>query len=154
MNITRRKIYIASSWKNAEYIRGLGNLLRGDGHKVFVFCDEENRPEGLSTFVFDAREFSRIERIDFDWQSFPDLEPAKKAFRSDLAGLNWTDTVILFLPSGRSSHLEAGYAVGRRKQLFIFGDLEEHEYDAMYGFAFARFKGNQLDELRDELLGV
>lgn len=62
-------------------------------------------------------------------------EPARKAFEADKAGLDWADTVVLLLPAGRSSHLEAGYAVGQGKDLFILGPPVPGEFDVMYGFA-------------------
>ena len=58
-----------------------------------------------------------------------------KAFQEDRKMIDWADAVILILPSGRSSHLEAGYAVGRGKKLFILGGFERGEFETMYGFA-------------------
>lgn len=60
---------------------------------------------------------------------------ARRAFEVDKAGLDWADTVVLLLPSGRSSHLEAGYGVGRGKELFVLGEPVPGEFDVMYGFA-------------------
>ena len=33
--------------------------------------------------------------------------------------MEWADTCVLLLPSGRSAHLEAGYMKGRGKRLII-----------------------------------
>lgn len=42
------------------------------------------------------------------------------AFNSDLKGMQESDICLLILPSGKSSHIEAGYMKGLRKKLFIF----------------------------------
>ena len=146
----RRKIYIASSWKNANYVRALANALRCEGHKVFDFTDMDNRPEGLDKFVFGAKqwaEYSGKDPEEIEYKDFLTWEPTKRAYKSDKAGLDWADTVILLLPSGRSSHLEAGYGVGCGKELFIYGDLPVGEFDVMYGFAKACFHIGEEPEL-------
>ena len=149
-----RKIYIASSWKNADLVRSLACSLREEGHEVFDFTDTDNRPDGLDKFVFGARqwaEHSGRNPNEIEYKDFLTWEPTQRAFASDKAGLDWADTAVLVLPSGRSSHLEAGYAVGRGKELYIFGDLPIGEFDAMYGFAIQCFwlyqKANLLEVL-------
>jgi hypothetical protein len=142
----QRKIYIASSWKNAEKVRYLAKMLRADGHLVFDFTDMDNRPEGLDKFVFGAKqwaEHSGKSPNEIEYKDFLTWPPTQRAFKSDRAGLDWADTVVLVLPSGRSSHLEAGYGVGAGKELFIFGDLPVGEFDAMYGFAKACYHKNE-----------
>jgi len=135
----RRKIYIATSWKNEEQVRLMARVLRECGHEVFAFCEKE-RPGGLESFVFGKGDFEEA----FSggeippWDLFCDYDMPTRAYECDKAGLDWCDTVVLLLPSGRSSHLEAGYAVGRGKDLVIYGDLPDGEYDVMYSFAQAR----------------
>jgi hypothetical protein len=148
--ISQRKIYIASSWKNADKVRIIANLLRADGHKVFDFTDPDNREGNLDKFVFGAKqwaEFSGKNPDQIEYKDFLTWTPTLRAFKSDKAGLDWSDTVVLVLPSGRSSHLESGYGVGAGKDLFIFGDLPVGEFDAMYGFAEACFHENEFEKL-------
>jgi hypothetical protein len=130
-----RRVYIASSWKNVSHVRELARVLREEGHEVFDFTDAENRPDGLGNFVFNASKWAGKPLDEIDWKEFLGYDATVRAFHSDLAGLDWADTVVLLLPSGRSSHLEAGYAVGQGKTLCIHGDLPLGEFDAMYGFA-------------------
>jgi len=134
-----RKIYIASSWKNVHRTRELALILRGNGHKVYDFTDPEN-------FVFEASEPGRP-RESIDWLEFLEDDSTKKAYGVDKAGLDWADTVILFLPAGRSSHLEAGYGVGAGKDLFIYGDLPRGEFDVMYLMAKACYRHKDLDHM-------
>jgi nucleoside 2-deoxyribosyltransferase len=150
----RRKIYLASSWKNAENVRYLARLLRSLGHEVFDFSDAENRLDGFDKFVFGAKqwaEFSGKKPDEIEYKDFLTWTPTQRAFKSDRAGLDWADTVVLLLPSGRSSHLEAGYGVGKGKELFILGDLPFGEFDAMYSFAKACFHMNELGALLEKL---
>lgn len=149
-----RKIYIASSWKNAERVRKLANFLRESGHEVFDFTDPDNRPNNMDKFVFGAKQWAEYSGKNPDQTEYKDFltwEPTQRAFKSDKAGLDWADTVVLVLPSGRSSHLEAGYGVGAGKELFIFGDLPVGEFDAMYGFAKGCFHNNEFLALMDAL---
>lgn len=148
------KIYIASSWKNAEIVRTLADMLRNDGHSIFDFTDPNNRADELDSFVFSVIEWKKHSGKDpeqIDWKDFLTWEPTKRAFNSDKAGIDWADVLVLLHPSGRSSHLEAGYAVGSGKPLFIFGDLPLGEFDAMYGFAADCFRTDELNELREIL---
>jgi len=148
------RIYIASSWKNAEDVRWLADELRSRGHKVFDFTNHEHREDGLDTFVFGAKEWAEYsgESPDaIEYKDFLTWEPTKRAFASDKAGIDWADCVIMLLPCGRSSHLEAGYAVGCGKPLYIFGDLPFGEFDAMYGFASRCFWKQEFFLLMDEL---
>jgi hypothetical protein len=127
------KIYIASSWKNEVEVMMLADTLRAAGHAVDCFCDS-----GGGRFVF-----SYVELVDpskIDALEFLKIPKAKKAFVEDKKWIDWADAVVLLLPSGRSSHLEAGYAVGSGKRLFILGEFPPGEFDAMYGFAEGLFR--------------
>ena len=55
-----------------------------------------------------------------------------EGFRSDMCALKWADTVVLVMPSGRSAHIEAGYAVGAGKEVYVLLNAEGHEPDLMY----------------------
>jgi len=130
-----RRIYIASSWKNARNVRRIAALLRIQGHEVFDFTDPDYRPEYFDRFVFGQTVFDASElgpRETIGWIELLEAEQTQRAYRSDKAGLDWCDTVILLLPSGRSAHLEAGYAAGAGKDLIIIGDLPRGEFDVMY----------------------
>jgi len=138
-----RKIYIASSWKNVTDTRALARVLRGEGHEAYDFTDPEN-------FIFEASEPGQP-REGIDWLKFLDAESTKKAYHVDKTGLDWADTVVLFLPAGRSAHLEAGYGVGAGKDLFIYGDLPRGEFDVMYLMAKGCYRRKDLERMIAEL---
>lgn len=146
------RIYIASSWKMANSVRVIANALRGEGHKVFDFTDPELRDDGLDKFCFNASDWSGKPLEEIDWIEFLHYDATKRAFASDKAGIDWADAVLMILPCGRSAHMEAGYAVGCGKRLFIIGELPKGEFDTMHLFANAHYRVDQVNQLMDNLL--
>lgn len=124
------RIYIASSWKNAGLVANLASLLRLWGYQVYAFCEEER-----GHFVFDARDWQGKDLSKMTAREMYHHPAATKAFEVDKAGCDWAETVLLLNPAGRSSHLEAGYAVGQGKHLIVIGEPHPGEFDVMYGFA-------------------
>jgi hypothetical protein len=61
---------------------------------------------------------------------------------------------ILYMPAGKSGHLELGYMIGRGKRTYILFDKEPERWDVMYQFTFLNggdvfFDKNELiDELK------
>ena len=147
-----RRIYIASSWKNASLIRAVAHVLRNRGHEVFDFTDPENRVAGIDNFVFRASEWPGKTLDEIDWLEFLEYEPTKRAFKTDKSGLDWANTVLMLLPCGRNAHLEAGYGAGRGKDLFILGDLPIGQYETMYLFAEGCYRAKDFRKLLDRLL--
>lgn len=119
-------IYVASSWKNKEH-EAVVSFLRSQGHFVYNY-----REPGFGW-----------SSIDPNWRSWTlpqyiqalDHPSAKKGLKLDMEALKAADVCILLHNSGRSAHLEAGYAASH-SNLIIF--LEEgQEADLMYGMAQA-----------------
>jgi hypothetical protein len=123
------KIYIASSWRNMDEAIRVATELRFHEMEVDCFC--ESRP---GRYVFHWREI--IDELSaLDARSFLGHSQAIRAFEEDRKWLNWADGVLMVLPCGNSSHLEAGYVKGQGKWLGIYGELKPGEFDVMYGFA-------------------
>ena len=125
------KIYLASSWKNEEIVREWAKKLASvpHNHSVDAFCDPTT-----GRYVF---HFSEIgDPLQLDAINFLSDERSRKAFLEDKKWIDWADVVLLILPAGKSSHLEAGYAKGKGKILIIWQDYyPKGEFDVMYGFA-------------------
>jgi hypothetical protein len=150
-----RKCYIASSWKNADTVKTLAQFLRQYEMEVYAFCEPEGRPDDLDNFVFGAEQWDGPLPMDqTDWITFTKNHLTERAFKADKAGLDWANTVILLLPCGKSAHMEAGYAVGQGKELYIYGNLPIGERDTMYLFANGLFKPEELPVLLKRLKGV
>ena len=127
-SVNQRRIYVASSWRNA-YQPDVVNALRGACHEVYDF-----RKPALGNTGF------RWSEIDPAWQSWSPAEfrdalthpIARHGFGLDFEAMQWADAGVLLLPSGRSAHLEAGYFVGARKPLHILLPPEPMEAELMY----------------------
>lgn len=122
----KRKIYVASSWRNAQQ-PAVVEALRAAGHEVYDF----RNPPGGTGFQWSA--------IDADWQEWTGEQyraalnhpVAKAGFKSDFDAMHWADTCVLVLPCGRSAHIEAGWMVGAGKRVFILQTTKE-EPELMY----------------------
>lgn len=123
------KIYLASSWKNAEQVTGIANQLRAIGHEVDAFCDSST-----GRYVFSFAELPEIE--NYNAMTVLETAQVKRAFAEDKKWIDWADCVLMILPCGKSAHLEAGYAKGAGKHLIIYQEQYPlGEFDVMYGFA-------------------
>ncbi len=143
------KIYIATSWKMETIARPIADILRKDGHQVDCFCDPSS-----GRYVFHWSEFVEKEEDlkNYDAISFLYDARTQRAFVEDKRWLDWAEAVVMIVPCGRSAHLEAGYAKGRGKPLFIWGKFPKGEFDVMYGFADGLFREDALGALRARIL--
>ena len=118
----KRKVYVASSWRNIVQ-PGVVTAIRKMGHEVYDF---RNPAEGDNGFHWSE--------IDEGWQQWDadryvaalDHPIAVAGFNSDLSAMKWADTFVLVQPCGRSAHLEMGWAVGAGKQtvMLLGPDIE------------------------------
>ena len=140
-----RKIYVASSWHNVEQPE-LVITLQHAGHEVYDF---RHPKPGVGGFLWPE--------IDKNWSTWTPKQfiqqallnqIAQKTFIYHKAALDWCDTCVLLLPSGRSAHLEAGYVVGQGKDLFTLLRINKFEPELMY------LLGNTCVTSIDELLIV
>lgn len=110
-----RKIYLASSWRN-DYQPQILEFLRASGYDVYDFKDADG---------------FKWSEIDPDWEKWATeryvnalQHPlANKGFARDMDALRDCDILVLLLPCGRSAHLEAGWAVGAGKLVFVFSPV-------------------------------
>lgn len=113
------KVYVASSWRNIRQPEVV-HALREAGHKVYDF---RNPAPGNNGFSWSA--------IDPNWKTWTAEQfrsalqhpVAEQGFALDLGGMEWANAFVLVHPCGRSAHLEAGWATGAGKPLFVL--LEE-----------------------------
>lgn len=136
------KIYIATSWKNNVNAIIVGNLLKSYDHYVYIFCDPM---EPAAQISLKLRKDDKTKLWD-SWNALRTSE-VKEIFESDFQQLKECDLVLLLTPSGKSAHMEAGYAVGAGKALVILDHPVLGEWDAMYCMADAVFRSYDLKKV-------
>lgn len=125
--MTLRKIYLASSWRNAYQPKVLADL-RALGHEVYDFRNPGPEDKG---FGWDS--------IDPAWRTWGPLQLkqalkhplAIKGHANDHSAMEWCNTCVLLLPAGNSAHLEAGWCSGRGKPTVVYAP-EIKDADLMY----------------------
>ncbi|KKL16466.1 hypothetical protein LCGC14_2495240, partial [marine sediment metagenome] len=141
--------YIASSWKNQKAVIVLAEYLETYGFEVDAFCRINDKRYAFhwSELVDDGDDLANYDAIEML------ADPrTQRAFKEDLKWLDWSDCVIMLMPCGRSSHLEAGYAKGQGKLLYIYGAFPKGEFDVMYGMADGLVHSEDIKLLVDELM--
>jgi len=145
------RIYLASSWRNAEAVLIIADCLKRHGFEVDCFCDQVGGRFGFNIAEYLQKVGQDVNEVDaITALSHPAVEREfKLAFAEDKKWLDWCDCVIMLMPCGRSSHLEAGYAKGQEKLFYIYWltKLAKGEFDSMYQFADGMFRTDELYKL-------
>ena len=123
----KRRIYVASSWRN-EYYPEVVRRLREAGHEVYDFRNPPSGDEGFK--------WSGVSEDYMEWspQQYRDMLQHPKAvrqFKNDIEAMEACDTCVLVLPCGRSAHTEAGWFAGRGKMTIAYIP-ERQEPELMY----------------------
>ena len=143
------KIYLASSWKNQALVIEIAEKIEAEGFEVDAFCRATDKRYSFhwSELVDNEEDLRSYDAIQFLADG-----RCQRAYLEDRKWLDWSDCVIMILPCGKSSHMEAGYAAGQGKRLYLYGDFPSGEFDVMYGFADALFRTEEFDLLVNRLL--
>lgn len=121
-------IYAASSWKN-PYHDSVVSLLRYNGHKVFDYRQPAPNKPGFK-WPKELQPWDSLNRINY--KRIADNRECQEAFNTDYTALRSCDALVLTLPSGNSSHLELGAAIGLGKLTIIFVSNDPVIPDLMY----------------------
>jgi len=118
------KIYVASSWRN-KYYPEVVEVLRAKGHEVYDF---RNPPHGGNGFRWTDIDEKALEWSFDEYSEGLHHPKAERQFKADLEALEWADTCVLVLPSGRSAHTEAGWMAGAGRRVFVYiPEMQEPE---------------------------
>ena len=120
-------IYLIGSLRNPEVPR-LGNYLREIGFDVF---DDWFAAGEIADDRWQAYETARGRSYDTALRGYA----ARHIFAFDMTHITRCDIGVLYLPAGKSGHLELGYIVGAGKPGYILADKEPERWDCMYQFA-------------------
>lgn len=134
-------IYLIGSLSNPN-IPHIANQLRKMGHEVFddwwspgAHADEEWRKHEM------------IRGRTFRQAIYG--EHATEVYRFDRNLLERSNAVVMVLPTGKSGHLELGWAIGKGKRGYILFDKEPDRFDIMYRLATGI--AMSIEELEEEL---
>ena len=124
------RIYVASSWRN-EHQQEIVRALMIDGYTAYDFRHPEHGNEGF-----------HWSEVDPEWQRWTPGQfrdgllhsVAEKGFELDFQAMKMSHACVLVLPSGRSSHLEAGWFCGAGRPVFVYIP-EPVEPELMYRMA-------------------
>lgn len=132
----KRRIYVASSWRNTMQF-AVVDALRREGHEVYDFKNPPARTGFSWSQCHDELTKAFDERTVDGYLIAMQTDVAKAGFASDKAALDWCDTCILVLPCGRSAHLEAGYTAGQGKDTYFLLNPDKFEPELMYALGTA-----------------
>lgn len=139
-------IYLAGSFSHKAYIRRLAEKIRFYEHAVYCFCDEHEETNELSVKV----------RTDGLAKTFTAQSALQNSTVKRIGNLNWeqlsaAEIVIVALPCGKSAHLEAGWAKGKDKLIYVYGFLTPGDWDAMYVMADGVYDEHEFGEMMDAI---
>ena len=114
MRVKSLKIYVASSWRN-DFQPDVVKKLRSDGHDVYDFKDSDG---------------FHWSEVDVSWKEWVSDIPsyldglkhpcAERGFNRDMKALKDCEACIYVMPCGVSASLEAGWACGAGKRVFVY----------------------------------
>ena len=117
---------IISRWRNREKVEELTNKLRKKGKTVYSFIEGDGSNHALK----DSEQKYAPEQFMQKFESIPNWKNdsgVREIFEIDMKALKESESVILLLPAGKSSHIEAGVAYGLGKNLIVIGEQKETE---------------------------
>ena len=127
---------------NKEVIYLIGSL---KNQNVPVLAKEIRDTLDNNVEVFDDW-FSPGPEADDFWRNYEKLKGStykqalnnwagKHVFEFDKYHIDRATIGVLYMPAGKSGHLELGYMIGQGKRCFILFDEEPERWDVMYQFA-------------------
>lgn len=114
------RIYVASSWRN-QYQPAVVARLKAEGFAVYNVYEggkpvpDDHNFDWFKTGLSPEKNYPSPEKF----RDALDHPAACASFVKDMAALHGCDVCVLVLPSGRSAHLEAGWAQGAGKLTLV-----------------------------------
>ena len=115
---------LANNSGHKEIIFDLVKKLRAKGQSVYCFIESDASISHCGDVGADPEQAMKDFEAISDWQHDPGV---RTIFEADMDALRDAENVILLLPAGKSSHLEAGVAYGLGKHLILVGEQKEAE---------------------------
>ncbi len=115
------KFFIASPWKNKEQVEQLTAELEKMGHTAYSFMESGSNLLTGKPIEVEMKEFSEAL---VNWKADDRIA---RIVESEVQAIKDADVVILLLPAGDSSHMEAGIGYGMGKRMVLIGPVEKPE---------------------------
>src|SRR3989344_8419706 len=112
--------FIASRWRNRDQVLELAKKLRKKGKSVYCFLEA---PHAVHRLKNDPEEDMK----NFETRDWQNDQYVKEVFKNDMEAEKESETLIMFLPAGKSAHIEAGAAYGMGKKCILIGEQKEAE---------------------------
>lgn len=113
------RIYLSTSWKNADRVRLLAQVLRAMGHEPYDFTDPNCRTEPE---IPPESHLAPYDPAKGSYEEYLRAEPRfLAAVRGNRAALDRCDLVVLLLPCGNDAHADWAYGVGKGKPSYVVG---------------------------------
>lgn len=132
--MTKKEIYISSSWKNRDRVRTLAGLLRLAGFTVYDFTD----PKCRDTEEIPPEKFP--EQYDPDihvYGDYLDRVEWRSAVECNRRAIERCAACILVLPCGNDAHADWALAVGFGKPSVVVGTQRHGERSPVHLWADA-----------------
>jgi hypothetical protein len=123
----KRKIYVASSWRNEFYPEVVAKL-RDAGHDVYDFRNPPSRDPGFKWGSIDP---GFMDWTPSQYRNMLRHPKAERQFHNDIEAMEACDACVIVLPCGRSAHTEAGWFAGKGKRVLAYIP-EKQEPELMY----------------------
>lgn len=135
--------YIAGRMRNKEKILEICDIL--DDLQISYYCFLKNEQSHQSAGL-DINK--NPEDLAKEFEGMPlDSKSVQVIFEADLEGIRKSKNLLLVLPAGKSSHIEAGIAYGWGKKCYPIGEYDVT--DSLYSIFEEIFKDK--NELREFL---
>lgn len=116
--------FVSSRYRNKQEVLQLVHKLQAKGKRVYSFIESDASLKYVGTVEDEAEEqMKKYEALE-NWREDPGIQ---EIFESDMNALRNSNALILLLPAGKSSHMEAGAAYGMGKKCILIGEQKETE---------------------------
>lgn len=112
---------IISKFRNKDDVEFLVKEIERRGKTCYNFCDTPADPKNPDAHPEEQMKVSEATKDFFNDPHY------KQTFETDLEALKNAKIVIMLLPAGFATHMEAGIAYGLNKNLIMIGEPEKPE---------------------------
>lgn len=116
--------FIASRYRNKDSVLDVVQRVRATGKTIYCFI------ESAASIAHVGSVDAEPEQAMKTFEAIPDFRNdsrVRAVFDMDMQALRDSTTVIVLLPAGKSSHIEASVAYGWGKDLILVGEQKEAE---------------------------